>query len=242
VLTFILPFLEQQPLYDQIDLDYDWCELGTSRNREVTAIDINDFICPSAEGRPGTYTTDYQALVDINDSNSASASTPAGYCFLEGLGQVTQNRSLESLIGLLQDTPTPARRVTDGLSKTFLFFESAGRPNIYDKNRQLMGLMWEPPYNKSKPGETKDPFGITSDYQWADPEVYGVWGNNKECGLSTVMNCDNYTGVYSFHPGGANIVFGDGSVTFLSENIEIETFISLFTRAADDLVTDYSSQ
>jgi prepilin-type processing-associated H-X9-DG protein len=52
------------------------------------------------------------------------------------------------------------------------------------------------------------------------------------------MNCDNYTGVYSFHPGGAIILFGDGAADLVSENIELDTFVSLFTRAADDIAGD----
>ena len=48
------------------------------------------------------------------------------------------------------------------------------------------------------------------------------------------MNCNNYQGVYSFHPGGVNQLYGDGSVSFLNETVDIDTFLSLFTRAAGD--------
>ena len=45
---------------------------------------------------------------------------------------------VERLKGLLQDTPTTLKKCTDGLSKTFMFFESAGRPNNYGPNKTLI--------------------------------------------------------------------------------------------------------
>jgi prepilin-type processing-associated H-X9-DG protein len=36
--------------------------------------------------------------------------------------------------------------------------------------------------------------------------------------------------VYAFHAGGVNVVFGDGSVRFLDEDIAIGTLTALITR------------
>jgi prepilin-type processing-associated H-X9-DG protein len=49
------------------------------------------------------------------------------------------------------------------------------------------------------------------------------------------MNCDNYAEIYSFHPGGAILLFGDGAADFIQEDIDIDSFISLFTASADDV-------
>ena len=230
VLTFILPYLENQALYDRIDLKQDWCENTISKNRDATSVDVADFICPSAESRPNNYTTDYYVIVDINDNPGT------GYCdIFENTGLTKTKRSVDRLIGMLQDTPTPIRKVTDGLSKTFMFFESAGRPNIYLSNGQPDGYMYEPPNTKRRPGQATNAVSANTDYQWADPGTYAVWGMSPNCGLSQVMNCDNYQGLYSFHPGGVVQLYGDGSTDFLNENVNPDTFISLMTRAADDL-------
>jgi len=242
VLTFILPYLENQALYDQIDIascnrpgnaanpdpniaaiEADWnCTVlsPTKRtiNNDVVKADLQEFLCPSTENRPNTYTTDYFTIVDITDD---------GYCnLIEGAGLTSQRRNVDKLLGLLQDTPTSLKKCSDGLSKTFLFFESAGRPINYDRNRNIIqtatgvvnGLM-------------------TKDYQWADDGVYAVWGNGLDpnCPITTVMNCNNYQGLYSFHSGGGNEVFGDGSVSFINDNIDLDTFVSLYTRAAGDI-------
>ncbi len=42
--------------------------------------------------------------------------------------------------------------------------------------------------------------------------------------------------VFSFHTGGANFAFGDGSVRFLSQNIDIREFAKLVTRAAGEAI------
>ncbi|MEX0643323.1 MAG: DUF1559 domain-containing protein [Pirellulales bacterium] len=227
VLSYILPYLEQQSVYDRIDFKRDWYNNGLSatkntKNNEATAVDIADFLCPSAPGRPNTYTTDYYALVDINDDPGS------GYCpILENTGLVKQKRSLDKLNGILQDTPTTLKKVSDGLSKTLMFFESAGRPFNFDRTKAQVGELPEIA-NAGKGVEY-------TEFQWADPSVYAVWGNSSACGLSTVMNCDNYTGIYSFHPGGAMMLYGDGSATVVNESIDLDTFVSLFTRGADDV-------
>ncbi|MDR2756588.1 MAG: DUF1559 domain-containing protein [Planctomycetaceae bacterium] len=40
--------------------------------------------------------------------------------------------------------------------------------------------------------------------------------------------------MYSFHYGGSNFCYGDGTVHFLSETIHPEIFISIFTAYAGD--------
>jgi prepilin-type N-terminal cleavage/methylation domain-containing protein/prepilin-type processing-associated H-X9-DG protein len=233
-LTFILPYLEQQALYDQIDLDLHWYDKDTvspttkRKNFEVVSTDIADFICPSAERRPNTYATDYITLVNISESD---------YCeFIETPGLTKQKRSLERLLGILQDKPTSLKKVSDGLSKTFMFFESAGRPLKYNSRRAQCDEMT--PVTR---GTTNVPY---RDTQWADDRAYSIWGNSPDfvapgpcgtCGITSIMNCENHSEIYSFHSGGAIFLFGDGSADLINENIDVDTFVSLFTRAADDV-------
>ena len=233
VLTFILPYLEEQAIYDQIDHKLDWFNTTVNskgfKNNQSTAKDIDGFLCPSAEARPGAFTTDYYTIVDISDNSTR------GYCpLVEGPGLTKQKRDVGKLIGMLTDVPTKISRVADGMSKTFMFFESAGRPNLYDQSKRLTGIMYPP---NPAPGAGAD----FSEYQWADSSVYAVFGTsaNPACPITTVMNCDNYQGIYSFHPGGAHFLFGDGAVAFINDNVDLDTFISLYTRGADDIPGAY---
>ncbi len=47
-------------------------------------------------------------------------------------------------------------------------------------------------------------------------------------GGSCMINCNNKWNLYSFHTGGVHAVFADGSVQFLSENIDEDTFFLLW--------------
>jgi hypothetical protein len=105
-----------------------------------------------------------------------------------------------------------------------MFFESAGRPNHYINGVLQADTMPE-----------ADEFK----YVWASnkPSNLHYWGDEDltKCPITTVMNCDNTHEIYSFHPTGAVFAFGDGRVEFVSDTIDIDVFISTFTRAANDI-------
>jgi prepilin-type N-terminal cleavage/methylation domain-containing protein/prepilin-type processing-associated H-X9-DG protein len=239
VLSFILPYMEQQAIYDRIDFKRDWYDTTNPNskgyvNRDAASVDIPDFLCPSTDDRPGTFTTDYFVIVDINDAN---------YCNdVEGGAKLTnQKRSREKLASMLTDLPNPIRKVSDGMSKTIMLIESVGRPNLYDKSKRQYAQMWDPSSagggDRAMPGQATSSKG--TDYQWADDRVYALWGTNfgGKCPLTSIMNCDNYSEPYSFHSGGCNILMGDGAVQFLVEDTSVDTWISMLTAAAGDTVT-----
>ena len=58
---------------------------------------------------------------------------------------------------------------------------------------------------------------------------------------SSAINSTNFagTGLYSFHAGGANVAMGDGSVRFVSTNIDTYTLASLLTRDCGEVLGDF---
>lgn len=206
LLSFILPYLEEQKLYDSINFSLDWDA------SPATSTDINTFLCPSADTRKKAYATDYTVLININ---------PMNYCrSIEAAGLASKNRSVEKLVSMLSDMPLKTSNVRDGLSNTFMLFESAGKPNHYSHGV----LQIDDPVPPEK-------------YRWASHTAYDVIGAYAlVCPITTLMNCDNYHEVYSFHPGGAVAAFGDGSVDFIRDSIDVDVFVSLFTRAAGDII------
>jgi len=65
----------------------------------------------------------------------------------------------------------------------------------------------------------------------AGPAIpFSTWlDDGLTSGYSCAVNCNN-GGIYSFHPGGAHVLFGDGGVRFLAEDASGDFARSLATR------------
>ena len=153
-----------------------------------------------------------------------------------GLAQVGFVDSVADYRGALTCTPTPALALSpnptptsfadmlDGASNTILLVEDAGRPR-----RWLARQGSEPqaleggPWNHFKGGII----------------LQGKMANGSPNLGTCAMNCSNNGEVYSFHSGGANVVFADGHVHFLRESMNIRVLAGLFTRAGGEVGLDY---
>ncbi|NUQ62284.1 MAG: DUF1559 domain-containing protein [Pirellulales bacterium] len=213
VLAFLLPYVEQEAVHDRYDFTKHWSAIA---NRPATQTNLALFVCPSAPGGRD-YVTDYATCEDFMPSVKST---------LVSVG-VPNRPNWEGLFrGKLlpyypNARPTRMADVTDGLSNTFMLFEDAGRPQKW-----IDGRRGDPDASPAEP---------ISGSRWADDEAE-FWIHSV-CGTAQMINCSNVNEIYSFHPGGANFLYGDGSVHFHSETIEPDPFVSLFTRAASDIVS-----
>jgi len=121
-----------------------------------------------------------------------------------------------------RDRMTRMAEITDGTSNTTLISECAGRPKRWQAGRYVPDL-----YSPGGP--------------WASgpnrTSLSGLNPNVSPLRRDCAMNCTNDRQVYSFHPGGANFVFADGSVHLLKEGLEIRVLARLFTRAGGEVVS-----
>ena len=97
--------------------------------------------------------------------------------------------------------------VTDGLSNTILLVEEGAKP------------LWI------------DPRILPSKYQSQES-----WQTATRIAASfhrfkNTINYSNDRGIYSLHSGGANVAMADGRVVFLSETLEYQELVRLYTRA-----------
>ena len=127
VLAFILPYVEQQAVYDRYRFDLHW---NATENQEAREVDIAVFVCPTApRNRP--YISDYATCETIASSAyqpliDANAIEPRTFW------DNTFQRNCVS---------TAVSDVRDGLSNTFMLFEDAGRPKKYVAGKLQSGTI-----------------------------------------------------------------------------------------------------
>ncbi len=111
--------------------------------------------------------------------------------------------------------------VTDGTSKSLLFVEAAGKPQVYNSNYQ--------PVRDATGKLTTAEGGAWADNQNAI-QFSGSSADGNTIGGICPFNCTNSVEAFAFHPSGMNSVFGDGAVHFLDNNISIQTMSAMITR------------
>jgi prepilin-type processing-associated H-X9-DG protein len=226
VFTYLLPYCEEQTLYQHVDLSRDWNDPVNDRwtHQDLAGI----FLCPAAPGqRTDKHVSDYSTAVRVdpsqrsglgrllqagrvrNRSRRAGPDWGLGSRVWEGILQLDQ---VDHLRHVADRRIVRARDVVDGTSKTVLFFENAGKPLCYR-------------------------FGRLSDcqitrFRWASSSIWMTI--NDVCGQQQLVNCHNNSQPYGFHAQGLNLVWADGSVRFLTAEVDADVFVSAITAAARD--------
>jgi prepilin-type N-terminal cleavage/methylation domain-containing protein/prepilin-type processing-associated H-X9-DG protein len=256
--TFILPYIEQNNLFTQYDMTKGYWPAGSSGNAGISGSNANSavvstmvktFLCPAAPNRPNPYAVtwgfpgyssvgpytcangDYSNILCVDPNEIAYLGLGAAYPgYNSGAFPPPVN-----LNGVFQpDNSTILLAITDGTSNTILLTEFAGKMELYNAGKDTgMTLLGVPqaPY----PNPTTGPLYYGGLGGWGDPSngadelwgssVDGTSGPNGPC----LMNCSNNFGMYSFHTGGCNAVFADGSVHFLTQSTTASILIALAT-------------
>jgi prepilin-type processing-associated H-X9-DG protein len=214
---FLLPYLEQEALARI----YRWDRRSQGpENQPVARTQLKVLQCPSAE--PDRRVTAVEDPANYSYGGWAACADYGGIRDIDTrlvqLGLVDRADNYQGV--LTRGYLTRLADITDGASQTLLVTEHAGRPTLWRAGRPVPGTYaivaaWVGSTLTLGQGSTPD--GTTKPGPCA-------------------INCTNDREVYSFHPGGANAVFADGSVHFLKAGIDIRVFAGLVTRAGGDVV------
>lgn len=216
----LLSYLEQVNVTDRYNFDLDFCD---PVNEPAIQTRLSVFECPTNPS-PGQ-----QIAVAKLGQNPTDITGAAGDYFvnhlLHNMGMPNGMARLPALvIGVYQN---PAN-ITDGLSHTTLVHEQTGRPRYYIGRKQIT--------NQVVPNAA---WGAWGSYQHFQYQGYAADGMSP--GWDCAINCSNGVGIYSFHPSGANTLFCDGRVQFLSQSIDINVVFALATRDGGEVVDDTST-
>jgi prepilin-type processing-associated H-X9-DG protein/prepilin-type N-terminal cleavage/methylation domain-containing protein len=226
---YLLAYLEQQGLADQYKWDVSWFD---TPNQPVVNSPLKLWRCPSAPANrvaDGSLPTvmpppaekftgtaacgDYAGMgtIELGLAGTGLIDRPGGSVdergHFEGAFTINATRCFADFL--------------DGTSTTIFMAECAGRPQLWWGRTQV-----------SNTWLTGGP--------WASRNL--LWGRGSASDGTTpfgpcAINCTNNREVYSFHTGGANVLFADGSVRFLTAQINIRVFARLVTRDGSEVVS-----
>jgi len=244
--TRMLPYLEQSSAFGQFDLNYAYNDSRAPQNQQAAKTRIKAYECPSnafAKADPNGYGRgDYMPTVytDI-DPNT-----------------LLRDKLNSRRNGALAIGGTRGAEISDGLSSTIAIAED--NPRNFETIEPFTQSKYPDNACATSYGVDCTPSKLRSLNRWAEPDQgNGVSGQNNtvsgsiksfingnrspkngpsDCPWST-NNCGPNDEIFSLHASGANAVFCDGSVRFLSESINGAVLRFLVTRDEGLQPTDF---
>jgi prepilin-type N-terminal cleavage/methylation domain-containing protein len=253
--ALVMPFMEEQQTVADYNMRKNWYDttsngtparsadavsgIPSDSNLAVGARPVPFYLCPTAPPR-GSYAT----ILASPDSDSARPAisamrSPLAYTDYECVtgvksAVVVPERyfgGIESEGLLAKDAVTRAAKVSDGLSKTLLIGEAAGKPFTWRAGKQASNPLGPIMYGQGIGwADSLGPFRI---------DGFNDAGTAKApAGAGRAMNASNEGEFYSFHAGGMCSVFGDASTRFLSDSVELPVFCAIVTKAGGENLPD----
>jgi prepilin-type N-terminal cleavage/methylation domain-containing protein len=239
----LLPFLEEEPLYDQL-------------KPQMDALIPNSFGMQRVEGR----NTVVGELVCPSNPGGARTNTPAGdgagsqgffgnYVLCAGSRAYgTKAQSLEMNGIFFPRSRTKIKDVLDGLTHTLMVGELIVVPKdagdtaacAYWGAMDYRGSYYNSVHGGALFTTLNPPNSSVPDYLWEACANYpaGSAQPKTPCGGCTDRNRNNVGG-RSMHAGGMNVALGDASARFVDEAIDLQVWQALGTRAGGEVVGEF---
>lgn len=224
----ILPYFEQE----NVSRIYvrDTAHWHDAVNESARTVFVKSFMCPSADAQRTGSSTFKVGGVPQGPFIGAAWDYTNVWGISSGLGALLGGYpNSATRQGIITTGGSPHCLIADGTSNTILVTECANRPQYWVKGRRVLDL--QPPSGSGGPG-------VVTGGVWAEHQKGLAIDGASMDGLSLVgpcsINCTNAYDIYAAHPRGANAVFADGSIRFLSESMSIRTLAALATRAGGE--------
>jgi prepilin-type N-terminal cleavage/methylation domain-containing protein/prepilin-type processing-associated H-X9-DG protein len=236
-ITHLLPDLEQSTLYNALN-----CSVLTDAdpaNATVKFTSVSSFVCPSDAGNT--------ALEQLGGPTNYMADMGSWIVWQYADGP---NTGLAQPNGVFYgNSHTRFAEVRDGLSNTAFFSERI----LADGNNGVVSPIADVFFAKTQPTTINDAvsqcqsldvldlsnqFPLFMGAPWLNGQhicLHVTAPNTRSCGFFTALRA--IMPPSSYHPGGVNVLFGDGSVRFIKDSINVITWRALGTRAGGEVVS-----
>ncbi|HWE40214.1 MAG TPA: DUF1559 domain-containing protein [Isosphaeraceae bacterium] len=240
----ILPYMEQKPLYDSINFSFAWSDPS---NLTVTATSIAAFLCPSDpqdQVPAGWAGTNYRANTGNNLSFGYGPSDPSGV-----------NATMPPPNGLFfWDLTCKFAQITDGLSNTAMFSEHL-KGDFSNGVATERSDTFRPGTFPALPDDAVTQCNAIDSTNLALQgisnvgapwiEQYHSTTNYSHVGRPNARSCmfppnRIMTNANSQHPGGVNVLMGDGSGRFVKDTISVVAWRALGSRNGQEVISSDS--
>jgi prepilin-type N-terminal cleavage/methylation domain-containing protein/prepilin-type processing-associated H-X9-DG protein len=257
--TYLLPYVEQNNVFTQINLNQ---LIGTGVNAAISKTAIKVYQCPS-----DPYLQAFDVYGGTTFSGPIATVAHGNYtgcngweeCFngaggdpLNGSGADASTGTLQASFGkagcgiFYRNSKNSTNSVTDGLSNTIFVGERAaahapvtwtGAVPTGRCPAWMSTVPWTAPYTLQANAQNQGNGSAYDNADWGEALIF------SHCNSTHLPNADNPFSdpdtYWSMHTGGANFLFGDGSVHFLSSGIDGKTYEYLATIAGGEVSTNW---
>jgi len=263
LLARILPFLEQQGLYNMVNYSFGMpsgdppgTQLGdpSYTNMTLLHVQVSAFLCPSDPNIPSTTYNSHSYGENTGNSPSFTGGSFNGPVYMLGISSIVVCPSGTKVSNSLV-TPVNLSSITDGLSNTAMFSEivkgrgvtpiddglhvtykgGATTPCTFTNDQDLAN-------NCQTQGTTR--VDGSKGMQWARYYMARGGGythvmtpNQRSCLFSSVSNYPNLISASSYHPGGVNVSMLDGSVRFIKNSVNYQAWHAIGSKAGGEILS-----
>ncbi len=215
--AFLLPYLEQDALFRHIDFNRSIEDPSNTARQTVVRL----YLCPADPGVPDTF-----AVVDAAGQEVAAAA-PTSYAACYGSGELDEVPGPTEGV-FYRNSRIRLTEITDGTSTTILIGDRAWSHAMAPwAGAVCRGIVHGGPLNL-----------LRTSPEAAYPAPYFPCVEGKH--INVVSGDDPTDGgldeFFGDHPGGLNMLFADGGVHFLPQEINPAVLMALATRAGGEVV------
>ena len=246
-LSMALPYLELTNVYNSINFDFSYANPSTVTPTPPYANDtarmtvVNGFICPSDLPSP---------IPSLGGQTNYMANMGSWIVWQAATGP---NVGLAPPNGIFYgDSATTFAAITDGLSNTALYSERVladGNPGIVSPIADVFFSPLAPTTIDDAVAQCQavnindlnNQFPLYMGAPWLNGQhifLAVTPPNSRSCGFFQALRA--VMPASSRHPGGVNTCFADGSVKFIKDSINVQTWRALGTRNGGEVVSSDS--